>query len=188
MKGSSTPANHEDSAGSPFSGEPVFLVVGKLRRPHGLRGDMLMEVLTDFPDRLVAGSEVYIGEEREPLRIQRCRWHGKLMRVAFEGLEVREEVGKYRNTLVYIYAAESPPLPEGEYYQYELIGLRVVDDEGMDLGIVEQILETGANDVLLILNDKDQEILLPVIDPVILDVDLDQGEILVHILPGLLPD
>ena len=188
MKGKSTPVNQEDSAGSPDKGEPVFLVIGKLRRPHGLRGDMLMEVLTEVPDSLAAGAEVYIGDAYEPLRIQRCRWHGKLMRIAFEGLEVREAVGKYRNTLVYVHLDDSPLLPEGEFYHHELIGLRVFDEDGKNLGIVDQILETGANDVLLILNEEDQEILLPVIDSVILNIDLNQGEIRVHLLPGLLPE
>jgi 16S rRNA processing protein RimM len=188
MMEKSTPANQEDSAGSPDKGEPVFLVIGKLRRPHGLHGDMLMEVLTDFSDRLETGAEVYIGEEYEPRKIQRCRWHGKLIRIAFEGLDDREAVGEYRNTFVYVHSTDSPTLPEGEYYHHELIGLRVVDEDGENLGIVDQILETGANDVLLIMDDMDQEILLPFIDPVILGIDLDLGEIRVHILPGLLTE
>lgn len=188
MKEQSTPANQEDSAGSPSSGEPVFLVIGKLRRPHGLHGDMLMELLTDFSDSLKPGVEVYIGEEYESLIIQRCRWHGKLMRIAFEGLEDPEAVGKYRNTFVYVQSKDHPELPDGEYFHRELIGLRVIDEGGKNLGVVDQILETGANDVLLVIDDEDHEILLPVIDPVILDIDLDKGEIQVHILPGLLPE
>ena len=188
MMEQSSPANQEDSAGSPSSGEPVFLVIGKLRRPHGLHGDMLMELLTDFSDNLKPGVEVYIGEEYELLIVQRCRWHGKLMRIAFEGLEVPEAVGKYRNTYVHVLSKDHPELPDGEYFHHELIGLKVIDEAGENLGIVDQILETGANDVLLVKDDKEHEILLPVIDPVILDIDLEKSEIRVHILPGFLMD
>lgn len=188
MTGNYPPANQEDSAGSPVSGEPVFLVAGKLRRPHGLHGDMLMEVQTDFPERLEAGVEVYVGDRHERLRIKRCRWHGNLMRIGFSGLDDRDAVGIYRNSYVYVQSNDSPVLPDGEYYHHQLIGLRVKDESGEKLGVVENIIETGANDVLQVRENDDREILLPVIDPVILDINLDAGELTVHILPGLLPE
>jgi 16S rRNA processing protein RimM len=85
-------------------------------------------------------------------------------------------------------ADELPALPEGELYQHQILGLRVVSDDGLNIGRLESILETGANDVLIVRQATGGEILLPVIDDVILDIDLDAGEIRVHLTPGLLPE
>ena len=79
-------------------------------------------------------------------------------------------------------------LPEGEFYLHQLLGLRVVrDEDNLPLGQVAEILETGANDVFLVRRETGADLLLPDIDPVILKIDLEQGEIRVHLLPGLLP-
>ena len=178
-----------DSSGSPLSGEPEFLVVGKLRRPHGLRGEILMEILTDFPGRLDADVVVYAGDEHQPLSIMSTRKHRQALLVTFDGYDDRESVGELRNKFVYVRADDRPPLPDGKYYFHELIGLQVVTDKGENLGELTDILETGANDVYIVKPSNDgKDILLPAIDPVILKIDLEQGQILVHILPGLIPD
>jgi len=175
-------------AGSPGEGEPVFLVVGKLRRPHGVRGEIQMDIVTDFPERLAAGVTVFIGEDHQPTRISSCRWHQDSMLVAFHGISDRDEAGILRNCLVYVRADEIPPLEEGEYYHHELIGLGVREDIGTYLGVVTGILETGANDILVVTSENGAEALLPMIDEVVLNVDLKEGEVLVHLLPGLLLD
>lgn len=175
-------------AGSPGSGEPVFLVVGKLRRPHGLHGDMILEVITDFPQRLRVGKTVYVGDAYEPKRIRARRPYNADLLLAFDGYDTPEEAGMLRNELVYVRADELPPLSEGEYYQHQLLGMRVVSEAGEELGRLEQILETGANNVYVVRPESGPEILLPAIEAVILGVDLEQGEVRVHILPGLLPD
>jgi 16S rRNA processing protein RimM len=178
----------EGPAGSPVEGEPVFLVVGKLRRPHGLRGDILMEVITDFPDRLHPQVSVYVGDELRLCCIRSLRWHGTLMLIAFEEFNDRESVGVLRNQLVYVRADDRPPLPEGEYYHHQLLGFRVLGDDGQLIGRLTQILETGANDVYIVQPPDGREILLPAIEDVILDIDLVQGEIRVNLLPGLMPE
>jgi len=174
-------------AGSLNPGEPAFLAVGKLRRPHGVHGEILMEVWTDFPERLRPGSVLYVGPDRLPLQIRTCRWHGKHLLVSFEGYTDRDTVGVLRNLWVLVPTADRQPLPEGEYYHHELIGLRVLTDEGRDLGVLIAILETGANDVYVVETQEGLEVLLPAIDDVILSVDLERKEMRVHLLPGLLP-
>ena len=178
-----------DTSGSPSSGEPEFLVVGKLRRPHGIRGEILMEILTDFPERFQEDTVVYVGNEHQPLRIRSIRKHRQALLVAFDGYDSRESVGQFRNQFVHVRTDDRPPLPDGEYYIHELTGLQVVTDTGENLGVLTSILETGANDVYIIKPFGDgKDILLPAIDPVILKIDLDQGQMLVHLLPGLVPD
>jgi 16S rRNA processing protein RimM len=175
-------------AGSPPTGEPAFLVVGKLRRPHGLRGELNMEVITDFPERLQPGVVVYVGEDHRPEVVCSRRWHASRLLISFEAYHNPETAGMLRNQLVYVRTADRPRLPEGEYYHHQLIGLRVVNEDGQLLGRLVQIMDTPANDVYVVRPESGAEILLPAVDSVILGVDLAQGEIRVHLLPGLMPD
>jgi 16S rRNA processing protein RimM len=174
--------------GSPSTGEPVFLAVGKLHRAHGIQGEIIMEVLTDFPERLNAGDTLFVGKEHQPVRLRSRRWHNRNLLVAFEGYANPEVVGIFVNQLVQVRADDRPPLPEGEYYHHQLLGLQVVDENGRPLGRLKQILETGANDVYIVQPEQGKEILLPAIDSVLRSIDLAQGQIIVHLLPGLLPD
>ena len=125
------PAGH---SGSPVEGEPVYLAVGVLRRPHGVHGDILMEVLTDFPERLKAGSKVYLGEEHLPAGIKHIRSHNEGLLIGFDGWETPESVGRLRQMTVYVPAADRPALPPGSYYHHQLLGIKVVDDRAHDLG------------------------------------------------------
>ncbi len=174
--------------GSSAPGEPVFLVVGKLRRPHGLQGEMTMQVITDFPGRLRPGKIVFVGNEHIQHTIRSRRRYANDLLIALEGCDTPEEAGELRNQFVYVRSDMIPDLPEDEYYHHQLLGLQVVSDEGQALGILVQILETGANDVYIVRPERGAEILLPAIDSVILQVDLAQGEMKVHVLPGLLPE
>jgi 16S rRNA processing protein RimM len=178
----------ERSTNSPDNREPAYLVIGKLRRPHGVHGEMLMDVITDFPERIEAGITVFVGQQYQPQIIQSVRRNAGTLLIAFEGFNTPEEVGALRNAYLYVPAADRPPLPEGEYYHHQLIGLPVVTDEGQKLGVLAEILENAANDIYVVRPDLGPEILLPAIDTVILDIDLQQGEIRVHLLAGLLPD
>jgi 16S rRNA processing protein RimM len=176
------------SAGSPGSGEPSFIVVGRLRRPHGVRGEIVLEVLTDFPERLRTGVTVFIGPEHRPYLLRGRRPIDEGLLVAFRGLSNREEVLQLRNQEVFVRTDDLPALEEGEYYHHQIVGLRVINETGEVLGKVTDIIETGSNDVYVIRPESGREILLPVLDKTILDVNLDRGELRVHLLPGLLPE
>ena len=167
------------------SDEPLYLAVGKLRRPHGVRGEIRMEVLTDFPERLQPGVTVYVGPRRLPLRILSVRWQGDFMLLTFEGYADRDRVGQLRNMLVTVPAESLPPLGEGEFYYHQILGLRVVTDEGEDLGTVTGIMETGANDVFVVADAAGHEVLLPDIEEVVLEIDPEARLMRVHLLPGL---
>ena len=169
-------------------GEIVYLAVGKLHRPHGLRGEIRMEVLTDFPERLVPGMTLYLGPGHQTATLLSSRWHKHDLLVAFEGYQDREGVAVLRNQLVQVRADDRPQLPEGEYYHHQLLGLRVLDEAGNTLGELAEILVTGANDVYVVRAPRGEEVLLPAIDSVVLDVDLKRGLMRVHLLPGILPE
>ena len=183
-------ASQEETAtagtGSPPVGEPEYLVVGFLRRPHGVKGEILMDVHTDFPERLRTGMTVYVDDDQQPMVIANRRSHGKAMLVRFRGIKNPEDAGIYRNTWVYVPTANRPELPEGEYYHHQLIGLNVLTDDGKSLGTIVDILETGANDVYVVRDGTGKEILLPAIPPVILDIQLADRQMRVHLLDGLI--
>ena len=177
------------NSGSPNPGEPEFLAVGGLRKPHGLRGEMFMVVWTDFPERLQPGVTVYVGESHQPIRIKSLRNHNQNLLITFDEFDNREEVGQFRNQVVFVRTADLLPLPEDEFYLHQLLGLRVIQDEdNLHLGVVTEILETGANNVFIVRPENGPAILIPDIDSVILKIDLEAGEIRVHLIPGLLPD
>jgi 16S rRNA processing protein RimM len=180
------PGHAEIPAGSPAAGEPAFLAVGKVRRPHGVVGNVLVEVYTDFPERLRPKTVVYAGKNHLPLTISRQRSHAEGVLLAFDGFTTPEQVGRFRNQILYVKSAHIEELPEGEFYFHELIGLSVLDENGELLGKVTEIMQTGANDVYIVTNDLGQELLLPAIPEVILEVDMISKSIKVHLLPGLL--
>jgi len=170
--------------GSPV-GEPEYLVIGFLRRPFGVSGEILMDLHTDFPERFRTGRKVYVGDEHKPITLASVRPHGENMLVRLRGVNTPEAAGQYRNTWLFIKTKDAPPLPEGQYYQYQLLGLKVVDEADHPLGTLTEILETGANDVYVVKDEAGKEILLPAIPSVILDVQPEAGLIRVHVLEGL---
>lgn len=176
-----TSDNSAQPAGSPLPGEPLFLAIGSLRRPHGVNGEIVMEVLTDFPERLKVGKTLFIGEDRQSMQLMSLRWHDKVMLVRFEGCADLDAAGRLRNSMVYVRSGDLPSLPEGEYYHHQLLGLTVIDEAGVVLGALEKILETGANDVFLIRAKDGSELLLPSIAEVILEIDLARQQILVRL-------
>lgn len=175
------------AAGSSGNDEPVFLAVGRLRRAHGVSGEIRMDVLTDFPERLEPGVQVYAGPQRQPLRLRSVRSHQSALLVAFDGIDTPEQAGELRNLLVQVRADDRPALPEGEYYHHQILGLKVFSEAGEYLGEIREILETGANDVYLIRAENGAEILLPAVEDVVLAVDLERAKMRVRLLPGLSP-
>jgi len=177
-------AEKKKASGSP-DGEPVYLVVGFLRRPHGVHGEIIMDLHTDFPERLRSGRKLLIGEDHKPMTLAGVRPHARGMLMKFKGLETPEDVGQFRNQWVYVKASEVPPLPEGQVYQHELFGFKVLDENDNPLGELVEIIETGANDVYVVKDDSGRELLLPAIPSVILELDPVHRLMRVHLLEGL---
>jgi 16S rRNA processing protein RimM len=110
------------------------------------------------------------------------------MLVLFEGMDSPEKAGRFRNLPVYVRTVDRPPLPEGQYYHHQLIGLQVVDEKGNDLGQLSELLHTGANDVYVVQTAERTELLLPAINSVVMGIDMAAGKIRVHIPDGLIPE
>src|SRR5271157_6319694 len=168
-------------SGSPTKGEPVYLVVGYLRRAHGVRGEMVMEVQTDFPERLKPKTKVFVGKNYQLMTIASTRNHSEGLLIKLNGVDTPEDAARYRNQLVYVTAADRPPLPKGQFYVHELIGFDVVDEDQRPIGVLSEIMQTGANDVYVVTRPDASELLLPVISSVVLNIDADHRLIRVRL-------
>ena len=177
-------ADTKNAPGSP-DGEPVYLVIGFLRRAHGVHGEIIMDLHTDFPERLKNGRRLFVGEEHKPMTLASARPYAKGMLVKFKGVETPEDASLYRNQWVYVSAVDVPALPEGKIYQHELFGFQVLDESDNLLGELVEIIETGANDVYVVRDESGREILLPAIPSVILHLDPERRLMHVHLLEGL---
>jgi 16S rRNA processing protein RimM len=184
-----------DSQGSEGkSSGPQYLVLARVLRPHGVRGDLNVQILTDFPERLRDLDVVYLGVDPEhPRRMSEQhltfahRARGDQWIAHLEGVEDRDAAEAFRSQYMFVSLADAVPLEEGEVYLFQVIGLEVQTNEGETLGRVTGMIETGANDVYIVQGEAYGEILIPAIQGVILDIDPDAGIMRVQLPPGLLP-
>ncbi|MDQ3526270.1 MAG: ribosome maturation factor RimM [Chloroflexota bacterium] len=133
--------------------DAVRLTVGRIGGPHGLNGEVRMALLTDAPDHLLELEHVYLGNSDEPVTLDSVRFHGDQALVSFEGIHTPEAARKMGGLVVKIDGSDAKPLEEGEYFLYQMIGLRAITPEGDDIGVVVDLMETGASDVLVIAPD-----------------------------------
>lgn len=173
-----------NSAGLVNVTEPAFVLVGVLQKTHGVKGEIEMRILTDFPKRMRPGRKLYLGEEKSLIILKASRPKMNVLLLSLEGYETPEEVKRLTNKDVFVAVRELPELPKGEYYHHQLLGLQVLTD-GKPFGELLEILETGANDVYVIKDLSGNERLLPVIPSVVKSIDLEKGIIEVEIPEGL---
>jgi 16S rRNA processing protein RimM len=168
--------------------EPRFLAIGQVVGAHGIRGELKVAILTEDPARFGLLKRVYLGREGEeprPRRLERYRLHQGRALLKLEGLDDRDAAANLLGYLLQIPLAEALPLAEGEYYEHQIVGLAVWTSSGEHLGEVIEILYTGANDVYVVQGPQKQ-ILIPAIEEVIREVDLEGGRLVVQLLEGLL--
>jgi len=167
------------------------LVVGRVGRPHGLRGEVTVAVRTDDPDqRFVAGSSLdTIPPERGPLTVAAARWHSGRLLVRFAGYEDRDAADALRDTMLAIDSDQLTPLTDPEEYNdHDLIGMHVVTVAGEPVGTVADVLHHG-QDMLVVDGAGPRagaEILVPFVAPIVPDVDMAAGRLVIDPPPGLL--
>lgn len=183
------PAHPSKQTDQPVTGSslPDFLVVGQVVRPHGVRGDLLVEASSETFRSIQAGGELFLGASEQPETVVSLRPHQGRHILHLEGYEDREAAEALRGTKIRIALVEAEPLPEGVYYRWQVLGLPVVDQAGRPLGSLIEIIETGANDVYVVERAGAPDLLLPAIESVILAVDLEGGAITVAVPEGLDP-
>ncbi|MEA3335895.1 MAG: ribosome maturation factor RimM [Chloroflexota bacterium] len=162
-----------------------YVAIGRIGGCHGVRGDVKVTLHTDHPDRFLNMDHLFLGPEARPIRVLASRPHQNKMLLKLEGYEDRTTAEELRGLWIQIPLEEVAPLAEGEHYIFQLEGLRVATTGGAELGEVRDVLFTGANQVLIV-RGEGREILIPFIQDVVLEVDVDGGRIVVEPVAGLL--
>ncbi len=166
--------------------EPHYLIIGRVLKPWGFRGELKIEILTDFPERFASLSKVFLGEDAKPFSVERARLHGgRAAIIKLQGVDTPEDGAKWREALVQVERSEAVPLPEGQVYLYQVLGLLVKTTQGETLGKIVEVLDTSANDVYVV-QSSTGEILIPAIPSVIKQTDLERGEMIIEPMEGLL--
>jgi len=168
-----------------LSPKPRFLVIGRVIKPHGINGEVAAEILTDLPERFSWIETIYLGED-DPimLTLREVRFHKSRVLLKFEGIDDRDSAEVLRGELLQVPESEAIPLEDNEYFLFQLLGLKVIDNDRGYLGVISDIVETGANNVFVVQGDLG-EVLVPDIDQVVKSIDFEDGQIRVDLLPGL---
>ncbi|MCX7681268.1 MAG: ribosome maturation factor RimM [Anaerolineae bacterium] len=171
---------------------PRYVSVGEVVRPHGVRGELRVRILTEYPERLHVHTHFYLAhpdsaELVHRYTVERIRLHRGVLLLKLEGCDDRNAAEALRGMLVQIPLEDAVPLEEGEYYLFQLLGVEVETEHGERLGRVVEVLETGANDVYVVRGPRG-EVLVPAISEVVRQLDLAAKRMIIHLMPGLLGD
>ena len=153
------------------------MAVGQVAAPWGVRGDVKVLPLTDFPERFQRAAALWVRGRRHEVR--RSRWSRGLVYLRLVGIDSRDSAEELRDALLEVPESDLTPLPEGQYYRFQVIGLEVRTPEGRSLGRVVEIIATGSNDVYVVRGGP-RELLIPAIEDVVLEVDVQGGRLVVE--------
>lgn len=165
-----------------------LLRVGVISSTHGVRGEVKVYPTTDDVNRFKKLKNVVLdtGKEHLKLEVSGVKFFKNQVISKFKGIDNINDIEKYKGKDLLVNREDAVALEENENYVADLIDLKVVTDEGQVLGVLTEVMETGANDVYVVETEDGKELLLPAIRDCILDVDLETEVMTVHILPGLL--
>lgn len=163
--------------------DPEFIQIGEILSPLGTKGRLKVRVITDCPERFSPSSKVYIN--RQPMTIKSAVWQKDRVIIQLNGIDSFEDAQRLQGGLIDIHHNQLKPLPEGQYYHFQLIGLEVWTAKGELLGNISQILATSSNDVYVVKGSED-DILIPAVDDVVKSIDLEQGRVVIEDIEGLL--
>lgn len=171
--------------------QPEFLVIGEVLRPHGVRGEVRMRVLTDNREQLPQLTYVYLAEsaadkQKRKIALQGLRFNKAYALLSLAGCHGRNDAEQLRGKLVMIDKDQAAPLEEGQYYLFQLFGMRVIAD-GAELGCIKEVLQTGANDVYIVASDRYGELLIPAHEETISSIDFDEKVVTMNLPEGLIP-
>ncbi len=164
-----------------------FFRVGVIANTHGIRGEVKIFPTTDDVKRFDYLKEAYIdaGKEKIKVEVSSVRYFKNLVIVKFKGIDNINDIERYKGKDLLVTRENALPLEEGEYYLADIIGANVYTEDGILFGSLEDVIETGANLVYSVQHEG-KEVLLPVIDDCVKEVNVEEKKVIVHIMKGLL--
>lgn len=165
-----------------------YLRVGVISSTHGVKGEVKVYPTTDDPQRFKQLKDVVLdtGKDLIPLEIEDVKYFKQMVILKFKGIDNINDIEKYRGKDLLVTRENAIPLEEGEYFIYDLLNSEVFTDTGEKLGILTEVMTSAANDVYVVKMENGKEALLPAINECILDIDVDNKKIIVHLMKGLL--
>ena len=164
---------------------PEYITIGRIVSPWGLQGHIKVAVETDFPQRFTSSSQVYI--DNQSAVIEDTSWHKGQVIVKLHGVDTEDEADELVGRFIEIHCSQLYSLDDGEYFHFQLIDLEVVTGDGDAVGKISEILSIASADVYVI-RDDNGEILIPAIEPFLVRVDRDAGQLHVNLPEGLIPE
>jgi len=163
------------------------LVIGRIGRAHGVRGDLFVEPMTDEPDHRYADGTVLMTSEDTTLTVATSKWHSGRFVVHFAGVDDRNaaEALRGQTLIIEVDPAELPEDPD-EYYDHQLIGLKVVLEDGSLIGVIGEVIHLPSQDLLSVAREGDTEVLIPFVTEFVPEIDLDTKTVTITPPPGLL--
>lgn len=166
-----------------------LIKIGQITSPHGVRGEVRIFPLTDFPERFATLRRALLGPDARPVEIRSRGMVKNMVILQIDGVEDREQAEKLRLQYVQVPKSEVHPLPEGHHYVFDLIGLDVVDPEGKLLGkLVNVTTESPAHDIYVVETAPRKRYMVPAVKTFVKEIDLAGGRVVVQPIPGLLED
>ena len=165
-----------------------YLEIGQIVNTFGIKGMVKIKPFTDDINRFDRLKKIYISNKngKKEYQIQEIKYHKNMVLMKLEGIDTPEQADLLRQSYLLVDRADEEPLEEGVYYIVDLLGLEVYTDDNKLLGKVEDIFNTGSNDIYVVKDEMGKQILLPGIPDVLKNVDLEKGKITVHLIPGLI--
>ena len=165
-----------------------MLQVGVITQTHGVRGEVKVVPTTDDVNRFKKLKQVILdtGKETMPLEIQSVKFFKQFVILKFKGIDNINDIEKYKRCSLYVTREHAVALEEDEYFIADMIGMEVCTEDGNIFGTLKDVIETGANDVYVIENAEHGEVLVPAIKECIRSVDIEKGQMMIHLMDGLI--
>ncbi len=165
-----------------------LLQVGVITTTHGIRGEVKVFPTTDDPNRFKKLKEVLLdtGKEKIQLKVESCKFFKQFVILKFKGYDNINDIEQYKRCPLLVTRENAVALEEDEYFIADLIGLKILTETGIEIGVLNDVISTGANDVYEVKMTDGGTVLLPAIKECIMDVDMEAGEMIVHIMKGLM--
>lgn len=165
-----------------------LLKVGVITSTHGIKGEVKVFPTTDDVKRFKKGIQLILetGKEQLNLEVEGVKFFKQFVILKFKGIDDINQIEKYRRKELFVTREHAVKLKKDEYFIADLIGLSVIDEEGNPIGVLEDVMETGANDVYVVKMAEEKEVLIPAIKQCILEINVEEGFVKVRMMEGLL--
>lgn len=164
-----------------------YFEIGQIVNTHGVKGHVKVKPFTDDVEQFETLGKILVVKNKETIEmeIEEVKYHKDMVLLKLKGVDDMTTAERYKGCYIKIHRSNARELEEGEYFIADIIGSDVYTDEGEHLGKVDDIYNTGSNDIYVVKDELGKQILLPAIKDVLLDIDVEKQKVTVHLLKGL---